>query len=97
MASTELRHRVEKVVAYPPLSELSDLQRRDFHEALLEAVSFEDLPGGGRRRSWQWNRTGRGTSRQWRLMLDTAGCVHPIRRSSDHSSGFGARACRNLD
>jgi len=45
MASTELRHRVEKVVAYPPLSELSDLQRRDFHEALLEAVSFEDLPG----------------------------------------------------
>jgi hypothetical protein len=37
--------RVEKVVGYPPLSEASDLQRREFHEALLEAASFEDLPG----------------------------------------------------
>jgi hypothetical protein len=45
MASTELSRRVEKVVGYPPLSELSDLQRREFHEALLEAASFEDLPG----------------------------------------------------
>jgi hypothetical protein len=27
MASTELSRRVEKVVGYPPLSELSDLQR----------------------------------------------------------------------
>jgi hypothetical protein len=25
--------------------ELGDLQRREFHEALLEAASFEDLPG----------------------------------------------------
>jgi hypothetical protein len=25
--------------------ELSDLQRREFHEALLEADNFEDLPG----------------------------------------------------
>ncbi len=24
---------------------MSDLQRREFHEALLEAASFEDLPG----------------------------------------------------
>jgi hypothetical protein len=45
MASTELSRRVEKVVGYPPLSELGDLQRREFHEALLEAGSFEDLPG----------------------------------------------------
>jgi len=37
--------RVEKVVGYPPLSELGDLQRREFHETLLEAASFEDLPG----------------------------------------------------
>jgi hypothetical protein len=27
------------------LTELGDLQRREFHEALLEAASFEDLPG----------------------------------------------------
>ena len=28
-----------------PLSELSNLQRREFHAALLEAGTFEDLPG----------------------------------------------------
>jgi hypothetical protein len=42
MASAELSRRVEKVVGYPPLSELSDPQRREFHEALLEADSLED-------------------------------------------------------
>jgi hypothetical protein len=47
MASAELSHRVEKVVGYPPLSELSDLQRREFHEALLEASSF-DVEGATR-------------------------------------------------
>ena len=45
MASAEHSRRVEKVVSYPPLSELSDLQRREFHEALLEAATFEDVPG----------------------------------------------------
>jgi hypothetical protein len=45
MASAELSRRVEKAVGYPPLSELGNLQRREFHEALLEAASFEDLPG----------------------------------------------------
>jgi hypothetical protein len=45
MANAELSRGVEKVVGYPPLSELDDLQRREFHEALLEAATFEDLPG----------------------------------------------------
>jgi hypothetical protein len=45
MASAELSRRVEKVVSYPSLVELDHLQRREFHEALLEAGSFEDLPG----------------------------------------------------
>jgi hypothetical protein len=45
MASAQLSRRLEKVVGYLPLSELGDLQRREFHEALLEADSFEDLPG----------------------------------------------------
>jgi hypothetical protein len=36
-----------KVVGYPPLSEMDEGQRREFHEALLEADSFEDLP-------WKW-------------------------------------------
>jgi hypothetical protein len=45
MASAELSRRVKRVVGYPPLSEMSDLQRREFHEALLDADTFEDLPG----------------------------------------------------
>jgi hypothetical protein len=45
MASAELSRRVVKVVTYPPLSELSDLRRREFHDALLDAATFEDLPG----------------------------------------------------
>jgi hypothetical protein len=45
MASTELSRRVEKLVGYSPLSEMSDYQRRDFQQSLLDADSFEDLPG----------------------------------------------------
>jgi hypothetical protein len=45
MASAELSRHVEQVVGYPPLSELSDLQRREFHEALLEAATFQDAAG----------------------------------------------------
>jgi hypothetical protein len=45
MASADLSRRVGKVVGYPPLCEMSDLQRREFHEALLDADTFEDLPG----------------------------------------------------
>ena len=48
MASAELSRRVEKVAGSPPLSELGEAQRREFHEALLEAGTFEDLPG-----NWQ--------------------------------------------
>jgi hypothetical protein len=45
MASAELSRRVEKVVGYPPLCEMGADQRREFHEALLDADSFADLPG----------------------------------------------------
>jgi hypothetical protein len=45
MATAELSRRVEKAVAYPPLSEMDEDRRREFHEAPLEAASFEDLPG----------------------------------------------------
>jgi hypothetical protein len=45
MANAALSRRVEKVVGYPPLSKMSEHQRREFQEALLEADSFEDLPG----------------------------------------------------
>jgi hypothetical protein len=36
---------VRKVAGHPLLSELADQQRREFHDALLEAATFEDLPG----------------------------------------------------
>jgi hypothetical protein len=45
MASAELSRRVKRVVGYPPLSEMSDPPRRELHEALLDANTFEDLPG----------------------------------------------------
>ena len=45
MASTALSRRVEKLVGCPPLSQMSDYQRRDLQESLLDAASFEDLPG----------------------------------------------------
>jgi sulfite reductase beta subunit-like hemoprotein len=45
MPSAELSRRVETVIGYPPLSEMGDVQRREFHEALLDADTFEDLPG----------------------------------------------------
>ena len=44
MASPERSRRVEKLVGYAPLSEMSDYQRRDFQESLLDADSFEGLP-----------------------------------------------------
>jgi len=47
----ELSRRVERIVGYPPLSEMDPDQRREFHEELLDADRFEDLPGSGRRRS----------------------------------------------
>jgi hypothetical protein len=45
MASAELSRRVGKVVGYPPLCEMDEHQRQEFHEALHDAGSFEDLPG----------------------------------------------------
>ena len=63
MASPALSRRVEKVVRYPPLVDMDDRQRREFHEALLDADSFDDLPGkwqaaileaeGNRPKLWQ--------------------------------------------
>jgi hypothetical protein len=41
MARLDLSRRVGKLVGYPPLCEMSDLQRREFHEALLDANTFK--------------------------------------------------------
>jgi hypothetical protein len=45
VASAELTHRVELVLRYPPLAEMTGEQRLEFDEALLDADRFEDLPG----------------------------------------------------
>jgi hypothetical protein len=45
MASAAMSRRVEKVVGYPPLSEIGERQRRVFTRRLLDADHFEDLPG----------------------------------------------------
>jgi hypothetical protein len=60
MASADLSARVEKVVGYPPLVEMSEQQRREFHEALLEADSWRICPANGKRQSSRPSRTGRG-------------------------------------
>jgi hypothetical protein len=44
MASAELSRRVEKLVSYPPLSEMSDSSAGSA-TALLAADPFEDMPG----------------------------------------------------
>jgi hypothetical protein len=44
MASAELSRRVPKSRRHPPFCDMSDLQRREFREALLDADSFEYPP-----------------------------------------------------
>jgi hypothetical protein len=45
MASAVISGRVERIVGYPPLVDMDDYQRRELHQALLDADSFEDSPG----------------------------------------------------
>jgi hypothetical protein len=62
MASAELSRRIGKAVGYSPLSEMGDLQRREFHDALLEADDFEDLPGEWQAAILKAGRTGRNSA-----------------------------------
>ena len=45
LVERQLSRRVKKVVGYPPLCDMEQRQRREFHEALLDTDAFEDLPG----------------------------------------------------
>jgi hypothetical protein len=85
MPSAELSRRVEKVVGYPPLCEMNRAQRREFHEALLDADSFEDLSGNGRRRSLRRSRTGRGCA----LSAATEPRLPASTRHADARTGSG--------
>jgi hypothetical protein len=60
--------------ARPPVhdaAELGDLQRREFHEALLEAATVEDLPGKRQTAILKQSRTGHrcGSSRATRPLF----------------------------
>jgi hypothetical protein len=50
VVSVKLSRRVGKAGAYPPLSDMSAEQRREFHEALLEADASRICLESGRRR-----------------------------------------------
>jgi len=45
MGTAELSRRLGNAVTYPPLVDMDARQRRECHEAFLEADSFDDLPG----------------------------------------------------
>jgi hypothetical protein len=60
--SAALSERVGKVVGYPPLSEMDEQQRREFQEALLDADSFEELPGKWQAAVLAADRTGRSSA-----------------------------------
>src|SRR5215204_4322148 len=80
MASAELSRRVEMVVGYPPLCDMGGQQRREFQEALLEADSFEELPG-------KW---------QAAILAAEQNRPRPSRRQERLSPGCGTRARRAL-
>jgi hypothetical protein len=75
MASAQLSRRVEKVVGYPPLSEMGPEQRREFHEALLERRPSKISPVSGR---WPFSRRSKPAEppgRRQRLIGDAGGGV----------------------
>jgi hypothetical protein len=51
MASAALSRRVQKVVAYPPLCDMSEPPALRVPRALLDANTHEDVPVSGGRRS----------------------------------------------
>jgi len=56
MASPSLNRRVRKVLAYRRYPSLSEHQRREFHEALVDADSLRICLESGRRRSRRLHR-----------------------------------------
>ena len=45
MPSAELSRRIEKVAGYPPLVDMDDKQRREFHDSLLDARAVRGPAG----------------------------------------------------
>ena len=71
--------RVEKIVGYPPLSEMGDSQRREFHEALLDAGIFED----------RWVGRGKASGAQAEISM---AMVWTVRSARSQGSSFSSTA-----
>jgi len=63
MASPELSLRVEKVLAYPLLSEMSAGQRRELQEGCSRPTASKICRAGGRRRLPRPSTTGRSSGK----------------------------------
>ena len=94
MASAGLSRRVEKVDAYPPLSEMSDAQRGEFQESLLDADASEDLLG-----KWQaagsHGRSGAAAPRRRRRRLGQPAYHRHASRRSSAAALSGSRGSRS--
>src|SRR5215208_6671004 len=99
MASVELSRRVENVVGYPPLAELGELQRREFHEALLEAATFRgsawQVAGGDPKGRAEPAGAARRYERLGRLALGTR-CLKVEQAFVDQSDRSSGRVVQNL-
>jgi hypothetical protein len=90
MASAELSRRVGKVVGYPPLCDLSGHQRREFHEALLDADAFEDLPGKWRAAILKGRRErAQSADRRQRLAPGSSACPPALAHRSEPALDLG--------
>jgi integrase len=89
MASAELSRRVEEVVGYQSLCDMDERQRREFHEALLDADSFDDLPGKWQAAILKARHRGDG-GRRLRAALDPRRAPHV--RELDDAAGVNAKA-----
>jgi hypothetical protein len=85
MASPRLSRRVAKVVRYPPLSQMSEDQRREFQDALLEADALEELPGNAGRLLHPALQVGERLQATW-ADCDAAGCGCQLGSGSDGGS-----------
>src|SRR5215208_1642431 len=62
--------RVEEALGYPPLCEMGADQRRELQEALLDADTFEDLPGKWQAAVLAAEQAGHGNVERLRVALD---------------------------
>ena len=68
--SDELSRRIERLLSHSPLNEMDVEQRRELEEALLDADTFEDLPGKWQAAVLAAEQAGHGNVERLRAALD---------------------------